>query len=364
MKVYLLRTPEYNIEHFEEVHELLSSFDGPLEFVADKYEFNPEQFPFLQKFWEDFQFPGYESDVSKISFDNEREIPLSWVELFTLCDFYRSTFKIFNDDFVILLTLRKNALNWFSHCDKNRNIFVHTGDWEYYTKAPQKFPVAYQVIENIMQLLMNLNPEQKSSPYMHIEPLGCMNDFCQSKQQVILKLRTGDICSDCLTKMREERIDDEIINQTIEIFEAIRTQLLFVQGFTRNQNPKPIKIDTSGGIFIGNKKINLNPLESTLFIFFLKHSEGISLNDLQSHKQELLKLYKIIRPGAEESKISDLIKPYYNNGTFSVNKSRLNRKIKSKLGEPLACFYYLDKSRGEAFKIRINRDFLTDDIRY
>lgn len=365
MKVHLIRAPEYDIEHFEEVQELLSSFDGPLEFIADKYEFNPEQFPFLQNFWEDFRFPACESDIRKLNFEKERGKPLSWLELFSLCKFYRSTFKIEKNDFVVLLTVRKNALNWFSHCDENRNIFVHTGDWEYYTKAPQKFPVAYQVVENIMQHLMKLDTEQIPNANIHVEPLGCMNDFCQNKQQVILKLRTGDICYDCLSKMREEKVDDEIINQAIGIFEAIRNQLLFKQGFTRNLNPIPVRIDSKGKIYIGDKQIDLNPLESTLFIFFITNNDGATLNDLQAFRNQLLNIYRIIRPGGEESRIDKLIRPYHEiDSTFSVNKNRLNRKLRNELGEPLANFYYLDGNRGEAFKINISPDLVSADIRY
>lgn len=351
MKVYLIKTPEYKNENLEEIQEMLSSFNGPLEFIADDYEFNPVQFPFLKELGEDFRIPTYESD------------PLRWSDLFSLCKFYRNTFKIEEHDFVVLLTSRKNDLNWFSHYDENKNIFVHTGDWEDYIKAPQKFPVAYQVVENVMQHLMKLDTEKIPNPCIHAEPIGCMNDFCQNKKDVILKLRTGDICHDCLSKMEEENVDDEIVNQAIGIFEVIRNQLLFKQGFTRKQNPKRIRIDNEGKIFIGKRKIKLNPLESTLFIFFIVHQDGVSLNDLEMYRETLLNIYRILRPSGEGSKIDMLIKPK-GTGTFPKNKCSLNKKLKEQIGEPLVNFYYLNRNSEGAFKINITANYITSDIRY
>jgi hypothetical protein len=37
MKIHLTRTPEYPIEHFQEVVELLQAFGGELEFVDLKF---------------------------------------------------------------------------------------------------------------------------------------------------------------------------------------------------------------------------------------------------------------------------------------------------------------------------------------
>jgi hypothetical protein len=155
MKVHLIKTPEYESENFRDVCDLLSSFDGALEFVATEYEFDKNQFPFLHKIFPDLKFK-YESDIKKIYFNKELGLPLSSRELFSLCDFYRNTFNIHSDDFVVLLTIRRNALNWFSHCE-NKNAFVHTGDWEHYTDANPKYAIAYQVVENVMQSLIKLD---------------------------------------------------------------------------------------------------------------------------------------------------------------------------------------------------------------
>lgn len=40
MKVYLIKTPEYSTEEFNDVFKFLSSFDGPMEFLSSPYEFS------------------------------------------------------------------------------------------------------------------------------------------------------------------------------------------------------------------------------------------------------------------------------------------------------------------------------------
>ena len=379
MKIHLIRTPEYEIEHLQEVQELLNSFDGPLEFIVNTFEFKVRKFPFLNEFQDKkpdkvkHKKPDkvkhkkhvvLDYSMSNRNYRIKRDETIRWKDLYSLCKYYRKTLNIDNYDFVILLTSLKNEFNWFSHFDKSKNAFVHTGGWEIYTNAPQKFPVAYEVIECVLQQLMHLEIDQGPNPNLHYEPMGCMNDFCQNKQQVILKLRTADICQDCLAKMKKEGVEENIINQAIGIFEAIRTRLLYLQGFTQNQKPKDVEINPDGKIFIGGKEINLEPLSKTLFIFFLNHPDGTTLNDLQLHKQELLKIYKKLRPAGNSSSIDDLTLPYYGYGTFSKNKSTLNKKLKEQLGESLANFYYLDRSMGGVFRINIHHELVSVDIRY
>lgn len=363
MKIHLIHTPEYSREEVENVQGLLASIDGPIEFIVANYEFDSKLFPFLNKYWDDFRFPGYMSDVIKNTYEKDRGFPLSWRELFSLCNHYRNQCNINQHDFVVLLTRRKNALNWFSHGDENNNIFVHTGDWGYYTNAPHEYPVAYSVVENCLQRLMKIDINEFPNPNIHTSPIGCMNDFCQNKEQVIIKLRTGDICMTCLNKLEKENVKEEIITQALDIFEVIRTRLLFHQGFRRSTKPKPVKIGANGTIRIGDKELKLNPVESTLFIFFLTNKEGVALNDLEKHREQLLKIYQVFRKNSGEDTIHKLVQPYFKDGTFSVNKNRLNKKLKQELGEALANFYYLDGRRGETFKINISQDLVSSDIR-
>jgi hypothetical protein len=47
MKVYLIKTPEYESENFKDVANLLCSFEGPLDFIPFFYEFDKNEFYFL-----------------------------------------------------------------------------------------------------------------------------------------------------------------------------------------------------------------------------------------------------------------------------------------------------------------------------
>lgn len=365
MKIYLIKTPEYESEYFRDVCEFLSSFDGALEFVASEYVFDKTQFPFLQKFYPDFKFK-YDSDIKKLNFDNDLGLPLSWRELFSVCESYRNMFKIDSNDFIVLLTMRRNALNWFSHCENN-NAFVHTGDWEHFTNANPKYTIAYQVIENVIQSLMRLDITNIPNINIHTDSRGCMNDFCQNKEQIILKLRTADICSDCVEKIQNEKIDEKIINQALQIFEGIRNELLFKQKFNKQILPSPLTINEKKQILLpqlNNLEIRLNPLFKTLYIFYLSHTEGVRLNELNDFRTELLSLYNKLSVSdnneTSQLRITDLVNPF--GGSFSQKKSKLNKIITDLLGDPLAKFYRIEGEPGEPFKINLPDHLI--DIRY
>lgn len=91
MNIHLIRTPEYPLSDFQEVFDFLNTFKGQLKFVTSDYEFNPKQFPFLET-------PAATTENPEIA--NTILPPLSWSALFSLCDFYRTTFNKDNTDFV------------------------------------------------------------------------------------------------------------------------------------------------------------------------------------------------------------------------------------------------------------------------
>ena len=352
-RIHLIKTPEYDSENLQEVHEFLASFDGPLEFVTSDYQFNSEDFDILQN-----------------NLLPQHNNPLSGQEFFTLCHHYRDVFKLDPNDFVVLLTKRKNVLYWFSAKDDFQNVFVNTDEWENYTPINAKYPIAYQAIENVLQSLMKLDLNSVPNQYIHESLVGCMNDLCIDKKQIIKKLETLNICDDCIQKMQAEKISSDTINQVNQILSGIRNELLFKKNFKKQVQPVELVIEHNKKILLpelNNLEIRLSPLFKTLYIFYLTREEGVKLNELYDFKSDLLSIYRNLSTLAVddsnlilEARIDDLINPI--GESFSQKKSKINKIITDLLGESLAKYYIIDGAKGEPFKINIDKNLI--DIRY
>jgi hypothetical protein len=340
MKVYIIRTPEYDVENYQVVITILKSITGPIEFVKTNIE---------------------------VATDSGRDIPLSWKDLFGFCNKYRDTFKIDREDFVVLLTDRKNFNNWFSSSDDNRNIFVITSEWEKFTTINREFPIIHQIIENLFQVLMGIDVT-KESPFIHKILKGCINDFCSDKFEVIAKLKTGAICEDCIIEIRAKFPDIQMAKHLKRYLNLIRSEydidffdlpIANLSSITlrRNWNNHELVFNTY------NKILKLDPLEMALYIFYLNYGneEGINLNNLrdQENINRLVDIYCNISPNLEREDALGTINGMVNK-YFSIHKSKIGKKIKQAIqNENISNQYIISGLRGEPFKILISRDLVS-----
>ncbi len=272
MHVHLIKSPDYPVEEFTEVIDLLRGFSGPLNFVSSQLEFQKEDFFFLTRDMRSPAFSGLNVLQKKFYFP-EKGMPLSWRELFSLCRYYREAIKLQSDDFVILLTERMNMMNWFSMFEPERNAFIHCSDWQLFTDAPPQYPIAYEVMANVLRCLMkpDLDHPEKS---FHQPSIGCMNDLCLQKSEIILKLKTADICRDCHQFLVDAGVEDAIIEQSFLVFEGMRTQLLFRKSLKRKREPVNITLNHQRRLMfpdLGNLELKLTPLEKTSHLNKIPH---------------------------------------------------------------------------------------------
>ncbi|MEZ4823162.1 MAG: hypothetical protein R2942_12390 [Ignavibacteria bacterium] len=176
-----------------------------MKFEMNDHEFDKKDFYFLNYDLYPHHNFKFDSDKKKKTFIKELGYPLSLEELFSLCDSFRKRYRIRKNDFVVLITNRFNSLNWFSHCNADKNAFIHAAEWEkFYINAYHKYPVAYQVIENVLEPYGS-GITGRYNEYVSLSCKRMHNDFCKDKREVILKLRTADICGSCFKRIEEKK---------------------------------------------------------------------------------------------------------------------------------------------------------------
>lgn len=236
---------------------------------------------------------------------------------------------------------------------------MHTADWELFIPSPAAYPIAYQVLANILRLQTGLaiTAEGNQSP-MHEQTIGCMNDLCLHKGQIALKLRTGDICDACLHQLKVQEVPDWLVETILGGFEKLRRQMLFRQGFRQTQGPGPVWVNQHYQITFpeqGNLELSIPALHRLLYLFLLKHPEGVSRQELPDYHSELLALYsRISGSGSRQTMLKNVDRLTNRlDNSFVEKKTRINTQLVKTLGESLAKPYQIVGERGGVYRIEL-----------
>jgi hypothetical protein len=386
MRVHLIKDGDVGKDTFSEVVDLLQSISGPIEFyydsnnivnfteddVIERKVLNEKIFgnsiqvqPEVQnvKYSEIRSIRTYESRPLKtFSFPFSRKTT-KWTTIFDKCNTYRLYNNIPNDEFVILLTEVSNTNNWFASLDEKMpfNGFIHTADWNHFIKCQDSFPIAFEVIALVLQKHM-FNDYNEARSSVHMDPIGCVNDLCLEKKNIILKLRTADICPECMNKVRGKLSIAEI-QHALNIMESLRVKMLFSQNFKQNVPLSKLVIDSKHRIFLpdfGNIEIKLRPLEKALYRLYLDHTEGIGLSFLCDYREELNNIYKEISSIGDleemKARIDDIVNVTKSSAVEKISK--IKAAFVKAIGEELAKHYYIHGGNGEVKKVDLNRDLL------
>lgn len=376
MNIHLLRTPELHSETYWNVFHLLEPFNGPMKFIACEDAIIYSNTQDESRIWdqkEDFEklksIPKanriFSTSENSISFPHKEKVK-TWDQLFAECDSYRKFKNLPDEDLVVLLTDVGNELNWFGGISESmNNYFVQTSNWDYFfgNTIDIRFPIAYEVIIWVMRNKMFKNREALLEG-VHKQPIGCIMDFCEDKSQIILKMRTADVCESCMKKFIDRDIPTLYSRQFFDILDGIRNSMTF-RGRSQILN-KASKIEIKGylnTIFftdLGNLELKLNPKERAVYLLFLKHEEGIRISHLTDYREDLKKLYCQFSNQSElniiNSAIDVLINPMEND--INVVLSRINKKIKDAVGDTLSEYYCIKGERGEKKRISIDREMV------
>jgi hypothetical protein len=369
VNIHLIRTGNVDDITYTGVYEFLKQTSGPYTFYIQDV---PEEIDVLDEvkivklgdnsfhFQEKIKMNA-ESDMQAINYSRiERLEQYSWDDLLAPCKKYRKKHDLKKEEIVILLTDIGNHRNWFTGYDESgaSNFFVHTQMWDYYIDGDIRYPISYQIASLLLKNGMFQTPKQLFSSF-HKKSRGCMMDFCERKEEITLKMRTADICSDCQKRIQSVNIPFQYIRYTLDIMEAIRKQLLFKERFAM--------LNQSGSLFVkgylkhlyipelGMLKINLTPLERSVYLLFLNHPEGIRLAEISKYREELSKIVHHLskRDNKEliDAGIDSLCKS--NSNSLSEKLARIKSKFEKHLGIDLADQYIISGPNGGEKKINL-----------
>jgi hypothetical protein len=288
-------------------------------------------------------------------------------DFFEFCNQLRKTNKeIKNDEFVVLLTNKENTQKYFSATD-GKNIYINVKDLELYSLNQSRYPIAFQVLENIFQAICGIiYHDDKIDERLHLKSVGCINDVCRQKSRIINKLKSVSICEDCRSIVKTNDVmSDYELEVFNEIIESIKTPLVIK--FEQNKkDEKPVKVDKGGNITINGNVIELENLHRTLYIFFLIHDKGKLFEQLGQHINELARLYQKIRNKGKEitvlaetniEKIRSIVISGRHNQfdpTFYRKVSEINNELKKQLDPSIVDALLLKKDDTGVYRVKIN----------
>ena len=304
-----------------------------------------------------------DGEMPRTEFPKESDIA-EWDDLFNYCRLYRRYNDVGDDEHVVLLTTIGNAKNWFAGSDRlSRNHFVHTADWDFYLGGTieARYPVAYETAITILHKLVSENYGNELRHLVHLEPKGCVSDFCANKKEIILKMRTADICPTCISYLKQSAVPREVVQQVLQIMDNIRSAMTFRSRSDYFNTPS--KLEVRGHmckIFLtelGNLEVRLTPRQRALYVFFLQHPEGVLLSHLQDYREEIGELYARFASAGQlsqiESSLDNLLEPY--SDTLGTELSRIRAAFRKATGESLQNHYIIGGGSGEKKLITLDR---------
>ena len=109
-----------------------------------------------------------------------------------------------------------------------------------------------------------------------------------------------------------------------------------------------------------NIEVKMEPLVKAVYLLFLKHPEGILFKGLTDYREEMLDIYKKLKPMGLNKRTIQSIEDVTNPLLNSINEkcARIRSAFVKEFDESLAKNYFVTGERGETKKIALPRDLV------
>lgn len=362
MRIYLNGETPFTHYLAEQVLDLLNGVEGTVDFAIT---WPPKPPPMMADgFASSSEIPILEGGTE--DFVDSR----SWSSHLEHIAKIRKRYEIPKETFLFEISEEYNDHNWFSFGDEKRNHYIHGVDWDSYTGTENHFPIAYLVASNTLMAAMFRNMNDMLG-HLHQDTIGCISDLCIHKKDISMKMRTADVCDDCMgllkTAITENRILGTDAQHLLRIMEAIRGNLLFRSRYELDNKPSRLSIrgykqkiflEDAGGI-----QVSLNPIQRTIYLSLLRHEEGINPYSIDEEPMfsEMCELYERVSGIDDPERIRESVTSWAIPEAFNQHISRIRRVFRRTLGDELA-EPYLPVTEEGVRKVKIDRTLILKTV--
>jgi hypothetical protein len=261
------------------------------------------------------------------------------------------------------LTEYQNQEDYFGWTDETLgNYFIQTSDWNRYfdSEVNKHFPISYEVVAWILRSLM-YDTQEEIIKNAHERARGCVMDFCDEKEDIILKMRTGDVCQFCLNRIKDRGVNPSFLGNVFNTMENIRKGLMYRE---RNEllgmiSPIKINLGEKSPKFVltemNNIKFDFDDGQTAIYLTIIE-TGGMKTKCLIDYIDILVKNYAEIKEESKfENELVNVVREWINQlnpSLFTQKVSKINKKIKGLLGETLAKPYLITNEKG-IYKIKL-----------
>ena len=316
----------------------------------------PGVLPSLSKDVMKYNFPGVKIDFTQESFSMSVADQLS----INLCD-DRACLVWYNDDLEI-----------FEHTEPQDSFeALHEQVYIKFNAVLGSIDSDYSFSVGSVDAAEEICDYCQHLPMEEIEPSSCQRQSRENKSfwrsRIPVERNLYDLCDD---------IDDEVESAPIsspeldllaqEAKEAIDKLLL--SGFSAevikgwlDQKVKlsRIRITKRNKILLVDYdiEVKMGPLPKTVFLFFLRHPEGMRFVDLQDYKQEIYDIYSRLAVSDDLDKIKRSVDLLTNPFDNSINEkcTMIKYAFQKVVKDDIASNYYVSGKQGHVMKIPLDR---------
>jgi hypothetical protein len=359
LTVHITKDDSFSNLTFDLIEDFLNSIISD-SFIKLKFHKNQNQ-----GVWTDQQcFDDVEEDYKRYLFANhlldtgELSFLDSFQSQFDYCLKFRKMKRTNSSHFVVVLTGQRNEPNWFGFIDSNmKNVFVCESNWTGYFRysVESYLPLSHEIICWLIraELFKSQNELIKN---IHQDDQGCIMDLNRQRSQISRKMKSTEICAKCQEYISIE--NTPLVSYLSEALNTINFQVKHLTNALRNATPSHISlIGEKQKIHLvdyKNLKVNLEHLQTAVYILFLRHENGINVAEaftksdkriLTPIHQELVTIYCELTGGDPNDRLDTKVQSIKSKDPEVIRRdiSVIKKKFISMLGVQLGEKYIIEQ---------------------